>query len=259
MSSSSGGKGGRLSSWLRSPRPAHEGLPDLRLFCFPAAGSGYVPFAALERGAADWAECVTVQYPGRGARIREAPARDFSELADGAAEAIVATLTGPPVPYALLGLSMGGIAAYEVAARLDRAASMPPLRVVVSSANAPQEVARQANSATQADPVEFLRQVGAPDELFTSAELLDLTVGALQADLNLLRSYRFSAEVLRCPLSVFYGSEDHLISRRCLASWTGLSTAGVVVREFVGGHRFPECRYGELLDELRREAAARPR
>jgi surfactin synthase thioesterase subunit len=259
MASSSGKNADELGKWLRSPRPPRDGLPELRLFCFPPAGSGYVPFSALERAAGDWAECITVQFPGHGPRIHEIPARSFRELAEGAADAIVPAVAGSPVPYVLLGYSMGGIAAYEVASRLDRSASVPPVRVVVASANAPQEVARQAGSAEPSDPLEFLRRMGAPDELFASAELLELTVRALHTDWMLLRSYRFSAQVLRAPLSVLYGSGDDLINRRSLASWTGLSIAGVVVREFAGGHRFLDSRYGELLGELRREAAGRPR
>jgi medium-chain acyl-[acyl-carrier-protein] hydrolase len=259
MAASFEGNTGKRGGWLRSQRRPGEAPPEMRLFCFPPAGSVCAPFATLERVADKWAECVTVQLPGRGPRINEQPVQTFEELTEEAASVISAAVAGSPIPYMLLGQSMGGIAAYEVATLLDWPGLTPPFRVVVASSNAPQEVARQANSAEPFDPLRFLRHVGAPDELFASQELLELTVRALYADWRLLRSYRFSGRVLDVPLSVFYGSGDDQIDRRSIAAWTRHSTAGAVIREFAGGHRFPDVFYGELLGELRQEAAAWPR
>ena len=225
------------------------------MFCFPPAGSVFTPFAALERAAGSWADCVTVQLPGRGQRTGEQPVGSFAELIAELARVISIAIADSPVPYVLLGHSLGAIAAYEVAALLETAAARPPLRVVVTSANPPQAAARHPGPAGSLDPRAFLRRAGAPDELFASAELLELTLRALDADQKLLRSYRFSGLVLSVPLAVLYGSGDDLIDRRGLAAWTGLSTTGVIIREYPGGHRFPDACYAGLLSELRLAAA----
>jgi surfactin synthase thioesterase subunit len=173
--------------WLRSLRSA-AGPPELRLVCFPPAGAGFAPFAALERLAAGWAECIAVQLPGRGPRLTEPAVRSIDGLAVDIAAAVSSVIAQSAVPYVLIGHSLGGLLAYEVGARLAGAGGSRPLRVVVAGANAPQHVARLSNATRSDDLPGFLRRMGAPAELFAAPELLRLTLAALDADGAALRS-----------------------------------------------------------------------
>jgi pyochelin biosynthesis protein PchC len=236
------------SRWLRVGG-AHE-APKLNVVCFPPAGGAASSFSALRRAAGRDTAVATVLLPGREARIGEPFATDLDRVVGTVAEEILPLAARDETPYVLLGHSMGGLLAYEVALRLEARGARRPLRVVVAGAAAPRSevVSRQ--------PEDLMRLLGGvPQEVFDSPELLEITTGALRADLAMVAGHRGSGGLLRTPLSVLYGREDPLVGGEAAADWVELAAAGASVAELAGGHFFLDAHYPQLLADWRRQAA----
>lgn len=85
----------------------------LRLLCFPYAGGAAHVYADWRQALPQQVLLQVVQYPGRGARFRDAPLRRIDEMA----LAVVHALQRDPDPRPLVffGHSMGALLAFEVA------------------------------------------------------------------------------------------------------------------------------------------------
>lgn len=90
-------------------------MKDIQLFCIPYAGGNASFFNNLKKYLEDFVEVYNLEYSGHGIRRREAFYHDFEELLIEVKEQIE-THRKKDVPYAILGYSMGSLAAYELAA-----------------------------------------------------------------------------------------------------------------------------------------------
>ncbi|GAA3036484.1 alpha/beta fold hydrolase [Kitasatospora albolonga] len=244
---------GPPSRWLRTSGagPAVE----LNVVCFPPAGGAAGSFAALRRAAGPETSVTAVLLPGREARIAEPHATDLHRLAATVAGELLPLLARDETPYVLLGHSLGGLLAYEVALGLDGLGARPPLTVVVAGTAAPRHACWSAVASRRPD--ELLRLLGGvPQELLDMPQLLDLAVEVLRADLAMVEGYRCSDGLLPAPLEVLYGSEDPLVDAAAVAGWARLAGAGVAFEGLSGGHFFLDEHHPRLLAAWH-EAAAR--
>ncbi|MEO3876458.1 alpha/beta fold hydrolase [Nonomuraea sp. B12E4] len=241
----------RRQQWLRS-QPRSGKPPYLIIVCFPPAGGGSGSFAKLREVVAADAECVTVELPGRMSRLADEPVRDLGILADRISESVVETIEPRGVPYFFLGLCLGAVLAYETATRVEAAGANGLRRVVAAGSNAPQEGPPLVD-----DPVEFLRRMGSPEEIFEAPQLLEMTLEILRSDLELFRSYDCTGRRLRTPLSVLYGRDDTLVELTKIARWEHLADK-VSIEELAGGHFFLDQNYGHLLSQLRGDLLETP-
>ncbi|MFI2620335.1 thioesterase II family protein [Streptomyces sp. NPDC018584] len=225
-------RGSTAETWLRRFGPSAEAA--LRLVCFPHAGGGASSFHPLARALGPQVEVLAVQYPGRQDRRHEPPSPRLSELADRAAEALLAS--DDEVPYALLGHSLGALVAYETARRLDRAGATPR-RLFVSARCAP--TAGPGPTDRLSDDAALLaevRRLGGGDAL-DDPEMLALALPALRADYQALRSYTWrDGPGLRCPVTAMAGAEDPLCAPEHVTDWLRLSVVPGRSRVFPGGH-----------------------
>ncbi|MFI0418758.1 thioesterase II family protein [Spongiactinospora sp. 9N601] len=234
-------------AWLR-PQPGCGECAVLRVLCFPPAGGGAASFEALHQAAGPQIECVTVDLPGHMPRLAEPPVLTPEPLLSELTHAVAAAVAADGLPYVLLGHCMGAILAFEVTARLEALGARRPLRLIAAGSNPP-----QCGVEPVADPVGFLRAMGGPDELFELPALLELTVGILRNDLELMRAYRYAGGVIGTPATVLYGAADRSVDRDAMSGWKALCRGGVSLRELPGGHVFLDRHYPELLRELHAE------
>ncbi len=161
-------------------------------------------------------EVVGVQYPGRGSRILEQPAKKMEPLADAIVAELIPTLREKP--FAIFGHSLGATLSFEVCSRLTQQNGPRPLMFFASG--------RQAPHVPDRDPVtyhlpdeEFVRDLrrlnGTPKEVLESEELMQLLLPLLRADFELIQTYTYRpSPKLQCPLVVFGGIGDTDIPRR---------------------------------------------
>jgi medium-chain acyl-[acyl-carrier-protein] hydrolase len=220
----------------------------LRLFCFPYAGGGALIFRNWSKNLPATVEVRTVQLPGRGSRIPDAPFTEMSALIQATADALRPYLDKP---FAFFGHSMGAIISFELARYQRRERGPQPVALFVSGGCAPQMPDDDPIKYNLPEPefIEELRRLnGTPPEVLQSSELLQLMIPLLRADFSLVETYEYVSEPpLNCPIFVFGGLQDVDTKREQLEGWREQTTSHFWLRMFNGDHFFFHTSEADLL------------
>lgn len=239
--------GSRTTRWLRGVSAPGA---KIRLVCFPHAGGAASAFH-------DWAaltppeiEVMSVQYPGRQDRLSDPCAATMEELADAITAALLHELPDDR-PLALFGHSMGSAVAYEVASRLEDVPGRTLTRLIVSGRARPRTPRERAPLPAPADS-EILDRVRKLDPEGAAAyehpELRPLIMPSLRADFGLLAAYRPARlHRLGVPVTACGGDRDPGCAVEELSSWSDVTTEGLDMRIFAGGHFYLNPRKEELV------------
>ena len=216
--------------------------PDaaMRLVCFPHGGGGPQTFRGWDRELPDDVELWAAQLPGHGARLTEPPLTTIEAMVDSLYEAIVDRLEEP---FAFFGHSLGALLSFEVTRRLREDGRPGPEHLFVASATAPQlpRWAPVAEKLSDAELLDVVREHGGlPDTILrASKRTLALLLPALRADLQAFERYHYRhAPPLECPLTIFGGMDDSLVSEDQLSAWRAQTQAEFAFRLFPGDHFF---------------------
>lgn len=239
------------SKWLSSPPPGSSA--PLRLWCLPFAGGGAASWHPWAPRLGGVAQIVAYRLPGRESRLAEKPITCPRELV----AALAAELT-PYVheAYALCGHSLGGLLAFEIA-RTIRSRGLPgPRGLVISGVRAP-HLPRTEPDLHHLPPEELVYQLhhrygGIPDEIRDDAELIELMLPALRADLAVYEKYEYGpGATLTQPLLALGGSADPTVPRHQILEWARHTTGRFESAFFPGGHFFLQSHLATVLQRVR--------
>ncbi|WP_201373077.1 thioesterase II family protein [Ktedonobacter robiniae] len=210
------------------------------LFCFPYAGGGTGIFRHWPDFLSSDILARPIQFPGREARIHEAPYTHVLPLVEAIAEAIAAQCR---VPFAFFGHSMGAFLSFEVANYLHLHYQREPVHLFVSAQRAPHlppKIPYPSSTLSDADLVDVLRQVGGiPASLFSNALLMRFLLPSIRADLAVCSDYQYKEGLpLNCPISVFGGEDDHQANFSDLEAWKRYTLGSFGMQMWKGGHFF---------------------
>ena len=247
--------GGRATNpWLVcfNPQPSAR----LRLFCFSYAGGSAHAYRQWAGGLPSGLEILSIQLPGRGARLFEPLYTSLSSAVDNIGRELSPYLDKP---FVFFGHSMGALVSFETA-RYLRARGLPrPLHLFVSGRGGPRGRDRDVNLSTLPDDelVERLRTFnGATADLLDNAELMRMMLPTIRADFQICETYAYRAvPPLDCPISAFGGLDDFDVSRDRLETWQDETTKGFRLRMFPGGHFYLHSSESMLLRALESELA----
>ncbi|MGW7418384.1 thioesterase II family protein [Streptomyces sp. NPDC054863] len=245
--------GPRATASVASPKsaPAHDrdrpwivgrvtaADPRLRLICLPQAGGSASSFAPWRLAPPAGVELATVELPGRGVRSAEQLPGTLEELADAVIDGIRDEFDRP---YALFGHSFGALLGYEIAVRIARRGLTPPRALLVSAARAPHTpVRRRVSDLDDAGLLDWLDGFGGfPPELARYPAYLQYALRTVRRDLALTESYLAPGPTrVDCPLHVFGGADDPLVSGAHLERWRDCAAADFTLRLLPGGHGYP--------------------
>ncbi|MFD7914725.1 thioesterase II family protein [Streptomyces sp. NPDC059752] len=224
------------ATWFRClrPRPAAQ----IRLLCFPHGGGSSAAFRQWHALLPDHVELHAVEYPGHADRLLEPLAVDLARLADRACEAALPLLDRP---FALYGHSLGALAAFETARRLE-ARGHTAVRLTASGMPAPHMV--RPGTVHLGDDRAVLAELdrlgGVPPEVLEHPDLRELVLRTARADYRLAETYRTApGAVLRAPVTTHRGLEDPELTEAEAAGWRLATTAGTIHRTFPGDHFHP--------------------
>jgi surfactin synthase thioesterase subunit len=222
------------------------------LFCFPYAGGSAAIFRPWAEGLRTdvWA----VEYPGRGLRRSEPPARRLRALVDVIVPAITPYLDRP---FALFGHSMGALVSFELLRRLKAANAPEPISFLISGCRAPRIAGERKHIHDLPEPefIEELRSLGGtPDEVLADRELLQLLLPTLRADFEASETYsRGEGPKIPCPTFVYGGMQDPEVTREDLEAWRDECSSTFRLRLFPGNHFFIHSAQVTLLRVLSRD------
>ena len=218
--------------WL-TKAPAAE----IALVCFPFAGAGGHVFAQWSRHFGSAVSLRSVQLPGRGVRLKEAPIRSWPMLRQELLQAL-RPLTGDR--YAFFGHSMGALMAYDMALALHGEGLPPPEQLFLSAHRAP-HLPNPSPPTTGMDDQAFLRKLrdlnGTPAEVLANRELMAMLLPALRADMELVESYACPTPCpLPTPIVAFAGTGDRSTAVGEVMAWQEFTSAEFSAHEFSGDH-----------------------
>lgn len=220
-----------------APRPSARA----RLLLLPHAGGGSGAFRGWAPLLSDDLEPWALELPGHPGRLNEPLPESLDAVVD---EAVRALRELPAAPIAIYGHSMGAWLGLDLAAALTRAGS-PPFALVVGARGGPQAGHSDVATITQLDDDAFAREVaqrygGIPAEVAASAEIMELFLPMLRADIALLERYRRRpAGRLDCPILCLTGDQDPTAPPPdAIQAWALETTGRFESREIEGGHFF---------------------
>jgi medium-chain acyl-[acyl-carrier-protein] hydrolase len=238
------------SRWVQhfAPQP----WASVRLFCFPYAGAGAALFRAWPDELSPEVEVCAVQLPGRENRLAEAPFTRMEPLVESLDQALLPWLDRP---FAFYGHSMGALIAFELARTLARARRVGPTHLFVSGCAAPQ-LPRSAPPIHQLPEPEFVEELrrlkGTPEQILQHAEILQLIIPLLRADMALVETYTLAdGGILDCPISALAGEDDSRARPAAVAAWSEQTRGPFRLRILPGDHFFVQRERAQISQAIR--------
>jgi surfactin synthase thioesterase subunit len=207
------------------------------LVCFHCAGASAQGFLPWRRDFTGLAELAAAEMPGHGRRFHEPRVDSISAAAEEFATSIDAL---PEKPIVFFGHSLGALLAYETTVLLRRIGRRQPRRLILSGRHAPdwRPVSTGLPGVSSEALIAYLRELGGtPEAVFASPAMIDMVLGMLAADLDLIRAYRFAPQVpLDMPIEVIGALADPLVSIETQMGWRAFTTRVCRLHMIDGGH-----------------------
>ncbi|MDE9403243.1 alpha/beta fold hydrolase, partial [Pseudomonas aeruginosa] len=194
--------------------------PRLRLIALPPAGGNAGTFRGWDARLPADVELLAIQYPGRQERQDEPFVTDVEAMLCAIDDALLPLLDRP---FALVGASLGGMLAYELAARLESLHGLRARQLFVISSRAPGPDLEYPRFHAMGD-AELLRTLREYDvlplEVLDDPELREISLATLRADSRLAADYRYRPrEPLAIPITAILGEQDPGVSRAAIDGW----------------------------------------
>ena len=140
---------------------------NINLFCLHFAGGNKYSYRQYVDKAPSFLNLISLESPGRGARMREPLFADIHSLVNDMYKHICNMVDD--VPYAIYGHSMGGLVAYLLTVKLKKNHHQPPLQLFITGTSGPSSTSRTEKKRHLLEKVAFLQEVkdlgGMPDEI----------------------------------------------------------------------------------------------
>lgn len=215
-------------------------MKTVNLFCLPFAGGNKYSYREYEKLAPAGLRVLPLEYPGRGARIKEGFARDMDALVD----LLYAEIKGrlDQEAYALYGHSMGGVVAYFLARKIIAAHHRPPLHLFITGTMGPSAITRELKKRHLMSQEAFIEEIknldGCPPEILENEELLNYFEPILRADFVVSETYAYEAlPPFDIPIAVITGTEEEMEPEEILL-WQRETSHTVDFRTMPGKHFF---------------------
>lgn len=149
-----------------------------------------------------------------------------------------------PKPWACFGYSMGALVGFAVLRKLREEGLPLPVHFFPAACRAPHFPNPNAmfHGLPDNDLIEELRRFGGtPDEVLDNAELMELILPTMRADLAVCELYRYQEKApLPVPITAFGGEQDPDIVTEGIHGWQQHTSESFKAHLFNGGHLFLE-------------------
>ena len=213
----------------------------INLYCLPFAGGNKYSYREFVEKAPSFLNIITLEYPGRGAKIKEPLLSDINALADNLYKQISNEIDGNN--YGLYGHSMGGLMSYLLTLKILENNKQAPSHLFITGTSSPSAPSRQQEKKRYLlDKKEFIKEIkeldGMPEEILQNEELLYYFEPILRADFKLSENYIHQDHApLNIPIMVITGTGEDL-EPEDIQSWQKETTCKADFKKLPGKHFF---------------------
>ena len=229
---------------------------SVSLYCFPFAGGSAHYYQHWANQELDSLKGYAIELPGRGLRLKEPPALEFSELLQDLVGNISPILKPP---YVFFGHSMGALLAFEFTRMLECLGLPLPAHLFLSACRAPhlRSRSRPWHSLPEQELIEEVERLeGTSTGALQNEDIRSLMVPILRADFRLAEQYTYLAkEPTSVPVSVFGGTEDPLIEPSDLAKWSEHTKDFRGSHLYQGGHFYLNDHTEDVINKIKNAIA----
>jgi len=227
-------------------------MRPITVFCLPFAGGNKYSYRDYEAHCPPHLRLVPIEYPGRGARMREPLLHSMDAIVGDLYAQVKKSVDNEP--YILYGHSMGGLAVCLLAQKLVQYRHRAPLQLFITGTMGPSAWSRTDKARHLMGKKEFIQEIidldGMPGEILRNAEMMDYFEPILRADFTATDTYVYKPEPpLRIPMTVITGDEEDMTDED-IGLWQQETVQPVDFRKLPGKHffifRFP----GEVMNVL---------
>lgn len=179
----------------------------------PFAGGNKYSYREFVEKAPSFLNLITLDYPGRGTRMREPLPVDIEALAHDLYTQ-VAPLVGED-KYAIYGHSLGGLMAYLLTRKLIENGHQAPSHIFITGTTGPSALSRSEKKRHLLNKEDFIKEVrdldGMPEEILNNEELLYYFEPILRSDFKISENYIYEEKPpLDIPITVVTGTEEDM-------------------------------------------------
>ena len=211
-----------------------------QLLCLPFAGGNKYSYREYVEKAPSFLKLTTLEYAGRGSRMREPLVTDIDVFVDDLYRQVVPLINDQP--YAIYGHSLGGLMTYLLTLKLLDNNHQPPIHLFITGTTGPGAISRTEKKRHLLEKKEFIEEVraldGMPEEILTSDELLEYFEPILRADFQVSETYIYEDRPpLDIPITVITGTEEDM-ELPDIQLWQNETTHAVDFKRMPGKHFF---------------------
>ncbi|MHC5767581.1 MAG: SDR family NAD(P)-dependent oxidoreductase [Nostoc sp.] len=242
------------TDWLVFAKPNLDAR--LRLFCFPYLGGSSSEFLPWSDCLPSSVEVCAVKLPGGKDFLGE---QSFDELTSIVKTLVQVLLPYLDKPFAFYGHSLGALVSFELTRQLRRENSKTPAHLFVGASQAPQ-IPYLHPSVEKLPEFESVKGVSINDlpQLYRdNTELVGLLPLILKEVTLLAERYSYTEEdPLNCPISVFGGIQDKVITEDLLSAWREQTRSNFKLQMLSGNHLFLHSDQQLLLQAISEELSS---
>jgi surfactin synthase thioesterase subunit len=213
----------------------------INLYCLPFAGGNKYSYREFVEKAPSFLNIIPLEYPGRGAKIKEPLLSDINALADNLYNQISNEIGNNN--YGLYGHSMGGLMSYLLTLKILENNKQAPSHLFITGTTGPSAPSRQEEKKRYLlDKKEFIEEIkeldGMPEEILQNEELLYYFEPILRSDFKLSENYMYQDHApLNIPITVITGTDEDM-ELEDVQLWQKETTFKVDFKKMPGKHFF---------------------
>jgi surfactin synthase thioesterase subunit len=213
---------------------------NIRVICLPFAGGSKYSYRPYNEKAPSFLEIITLEYPGRGTRLKEPLISDIEELVNDLYRQIDSLID--KMDYAIYGHSMGGLLAYLLTKKILENNRKAPLHLFITGTSGPSAPERLDKKRSLMGKDEFIQEIkdfgGMPDEILQNDELLYFFEPILRSDFSASENYNYQpSPPLNIPITVITGTDEDM-EKQEIETWQKETIHDVDFKVMHGNHFF---------------------
>lgn len=226
----------------------------MKLICFTYAGGNASFYNQLKKELLPDIEIIALEYSGHGERHKSPFYSDFSELTNDMMTQLE-NIIDENAPYAIMGYSMGSIAAVEVLQRIIKKGMALPQHIFLAAhePHTKSELEGYKNEEMDEAIKERTIRFGAvPEKLISNKSFWRMYLPIYRADYAIIGKYSFEKLSFNVdiPATVFYSEKDTPFDS--MRKWDKYFNR-IEFIEYTGNHFFINEHLTEMTSEIKRK------